>query len=95
MGTVIISCSMLSQKFIILNVHVKDFFLYLLPSNSYQVLISYVLQCFRYATKTNLTGFCGSSQLRVADFSYNFFVGSIPKCLEHLPGYLLCSLSCS
>ncbi|KGN50115.1 probable LRR receptor-like serine/threonine-protein kinase At1g63430 [Cucumis sativus] len=39
-----------------------------------------------YATKTNLTGFCGSSQLRVADFSYNFFVGSIPKCLEHLPG---------
>ncbi|CAK9310973.1 unnamed protein product [Citrullus colocynthis] len=39
-----------------------------------------------YVSKTNLTGFCGSSQLRVADFSYNFFVGSIPKCLERLPG---------
>ncbi|KAK7318264.1 hypothetical protein RJT34_02963 [Clitoria ternatea] len=33
----------------------------------------------------NSTGFCRSSQLKVADFSYNFLVGSIPKCLEHLP----------
>ncbi|XP_027342359.1 probable LRR receptor-like serine/threonine-protein kinase At1g63430 isoform X2 [Abrus precatorius] len=38
-----------------------------------------------YASKANLTGFCRSSQLKVADFSYNFFVGSIPKCLEYLP----------
>ncbi|XP_062027612.1 probable LRR receptor-like serine/threonine-protein kinase At1g63430 [Rosa rugosa] len=34
---------------------------------------------------SNLTGLCRSSQLRVADLSYNFFVGSIPKCLEYLP----------
>lgn len=34
---------------------------------------------------SNSTGLCRSSQLRVADFSYNFFVGSIPKCLEYLP----------
>ncbi|KAF7810264.1 putative LRR receptor-like serine/threonine-protein kinase [Senna tora] len=38
-----------------------------------------------YASNPNLTGFCRSSQLKVADFSYNFFVGSIPKCLEYLP----------
>ncbi|KAK6117080.1 hypothetical protein DH2020_049125 [Rehmannia glutinosa] len=30
-------------------------------------------------------GICRSSQLKVADFSYNFLVGSIPKCLEYLP----------
>ncbi|KAM5572510.1 hypothetical protein ABKV19_012524 [Rosa sericea] len=34
---------------------------------------------------SNLTGLCRASQLRVADLSYNFFVGSIPKCLEYLP----------
>ncbi|KAL4592875.1 hypothetical protein LXL04_005882 [Taraxacum kok-saghyz] len=28
---------------------------------------------------------CGSSSLRVADFSYNFLTGTIPKCLEQLP----------
>ncbi|XP_021887269.1 probable LRR receptor-like serine/threonine-protein kinase At1g63430 isoform X2 [Carica papaya] len=33
----------------------------------------------------NVTGLCKSSQLRMADFSYNFFVGSIPKCLGYLP----------
>ncbi|KAK4260570.1 hypothetical protein QN277_003666 [Acacia crassicarpa] len=38
-----------------------------------------------YASNANLTGFCRSSQLKVADFSYNFFVGSIPKCLMYLP----------
>ncbi|KAJ7944899.1 putative Receptor kinase [Quillaja saponaria] len=38
-----------------------------------------------YASNANLTGFCRSSQLKVADFSYNFFVGSIPKCLQFLP----------
>ncbi|WOG90255.1 hypothetical protein DCAR_0209498 [Daucus carota subsp. sativus] len=32
----------------------------------------------------NPTGLCRASQLRVADFSYNFFVGSVPKCLEYL-----------
>ncbi|XP_024986743.1 probable LRR receptor-like serine/threonine-protein kinase At1g63430 [Cynara cardunculus var. scolymus] len=31
-------------------------------------------------------GFCRSSSLKVADFSYNFLVGSIPKCLDYLPG---------
>ncbi|KAF7828289.1 putative LRR receptor-like serine/threonine-protein kinase [Senna tora] len=38
-----------------------------------------------YASSANLTGFCGSSQLKVADFSYNYFVGSIPNCLTFLP----------
>ncbi|KAL7150329.1 hypothetical protein ABFS83_05G104900 [Erythranthe nasuta] len=38
-----------------------------------------------YASSGSLTGFCQSSQLKLADFSYNFFVGSIPKCLEYLP----------
>ncbi|KAK3227091.1 hypothetical protein Dsin_006953 [Dipteronia sinensis] len=38
-----------------------------------------------YASSANLTGLCRSSQLKVADFSFNFFVGSIPKCLEYLP----------
>ncbi|XP_073029411.1 probable LRR receptor-like serine/threonine-protein kinase At1g63430 isoform X1 [Primulina eburnea] len=28
---------------------------------------------------------CGSSQLKVVDFSYNFLVGSIPKCMDYLP----------
>lgn len=37
-----------------------------------------------YASNKNSTGFCRSS-LKVADFSYNFLVGSIPKCLEYLP----------
>ncbi|GMY30289.1 probable LRR receptor-like serine/threonine-protein kinase At1g63430 [Fagus crenata] len=39
----------------------------------------------KYASSANLTGFCRSSQFKVADFSYNFFVGSIPKCLVYLP----------
>ncbi|CAO2827225.1 unnamed protein product [Amaranthus hypochondriacus] len=38
-----------------------------------------------YASDANATGFCRSPQLKVADFSFNFFVGSIPKCLLHLP----------
>ncbi|CAO2819909.1 unnamed protein product [Amaranthus hypochondriacus] len=38
-----------------------------------------------YASNRKPTGFCGSPQLKVADLSYNFFVGSIPKCLLHLP----------
>ncbi|XP_044483949.1 probable LRR receptor-like serine/threonine-protein kinase At1g63430 isoform X2 [Mangifera indica] len=38
-----------------------------------------------YASSANLTGLCRTSQLKVADFSYNFFVGSIPKCLGYLP----------
>jgi len=47
---------------------------------------------FRYVSKENVTGFCRSSQLKVADFSYNFLVGSIPKCLEYLPRYFLDTL---
>ncbi|CAA2966694.1 probable LRR receptor-like serine threonine-kinase At1g63430 [Olea europaea subsp. europaea] len=38
-----------------------------------------------YASSGNPTGFCLSSQLKIADFSYNFFNGSIPKCLGYLP----------
>ncbi|XP_028247271.1 probable LRR receptor-like serine/threonine-protein kinase At1g63430 isoform X1 [Glycine soja] len=41
-----------------------------------------------YASKENVTGFCRSSQLKVADFSFNFLVGRIPKCLEYLPSRL-------
>lgn len=32
----------------------------------------------------NLPGICRLAQLKVADFSYNFFTGSIPKCLERI-----------
>ncbi|PWA71478.1 leucine-rich repeat protein [Artemisia annua] len=32
----------------------------------------------------NKQGFCHLSTLKVGDFSYNFFVGSVPKCLESL-----------
>ncbi|GMH26591.1 hypothetical protein Nepgr_028434 [Nepenthes gracilis] len=38
-----------------------------------------------YASSVNVTGLCGVSQLKIADFSYNFFVGNIPKCLHYLP----------
>ncbi|XVF52873.1 hypothetical protein PTKIN_Ptkin05aG0053500 [Pterospermum kingtungense] len=38
-----------------------------------------------YASGSNLTGLCRSSQLKVVDLSYNFLVGSIPNCLEYLP----------
>ncbi|XP_042504076.1 probable LRR receptor-like serine/threonine-protein kinase At1g63430 isoform X2 [Macadamia integrifolia] len=38
-----------------------------------------------YASHGNATGFCRTSQLRNADFSYNFFVGRIPRCLNYLP----------
>ncbi|CAJ2650637.1 unnamed protein product [Trifolium pratense] len=38
-----------------------------------------------YTSTENATGFCRSPQLKIADFSYNFLVGSIPKCLEFLP----------
>ncbi|KAG8659229.1 hypothetical protein MANES_02G023500v8 [Manihot esculenta] len=39
----------------------------------------------KYASSTNSTGLCRATQLKVADLSYNFFVGSIPKCLKYLP----------
>ncbi|EYU29741.1 hypothetical protein ABFS82_01G076100 [Erythranthe guttata] len=38
-----------------------------------------------YASKGSAMGFCGLSQLKVVDLSFNFFGGSIPKCLEYLP----------
>ncbi|KAJ4953955.1 hypothetical protein NE237_030787 [Protea cynaroides] len=38
-----------------------------------------------YDSHGNTAGFCRSSQLRNADFSYNFFVGRIPQCLSYLP----------
>ncbi|WCJ26242.1 Leucine-rich repeat protein kinase family protein [Euphorbia peplus] len=31
------------------------------------------------------TGLCRASQLQVVDLSYNFFSGSVPKCLNYLP----------
>ncbi|KAE8732308.1 putative RNA-binding protein nob1 [Hibiscus syriacus] len=39
-----------------------------------------------YASRSNFTGLCRSSQLEVVDVSYNYLVGSIPKCLTDLPG---------
>ncbi|XP_028095281.1 probable LRR receptor-like serine/threonine-protein kinase At1g63430 isoform X1 [Camellia sinensis] len=39
----------------------------------------------KYTSSENTIGFCRSSQLKFADFSFNFFVGSIPKCLDYLP----------
>lgn len=38
----------------LLNVHAKDLFLYFLPSNSFQVLISYVLLMFQVCDKNEL-----------------------------------------
>ncbi|KAJ9549888.1 hypothetical protein OSB04_022431 [Centaurea solstitialis] len=38
-----------------------------------------------YASNTSALGFCRASPLKVADFSFNFLEGSIPKCLEYLP----------
>ncbi|CAF2372244.1 BnaAnng33340D [Brassica napus] len=42
-------------------------------------------KCLMDSSANNGSGLCKSSLLKVADFSYNFFVGKIPKCLEHLP----------
>ncbi|CAA7041893.1 unnamed protein product [Microthlaspi erraticum] len=33
----------------------------------------------------NITGLCKSPGLKVVDFSYNYFEGQIPKCLDYLP----------
>lgn len=33
----------------------------------------------------NIAGLCKSPHLKVADFSYNFFKGKIPTCLDYLP----------
>ncbi|CAH8390795.1 unnamed protein product [Eruca vesicaria subsp. sativa] len=33
----------------------------------------------------NISGLCKSPHLKVADFSYNFFHGKIPTCLNYLP----------
>ncbi|KAL4570800.1 hypothetical protein LXL04_026463 [Taraxacum kok-saghyz] len=43
-----------------------------------------------YASSTNANplGFCRATPLKIADFSYNYLVGSVPKCLEYLPKYL-------
>ncbi|KAI6702131.1 hypothetical protein NL676_011267 [Syzygium grande] len=38
-----------------------------------------------YTSNANSSGLCRLSQLKVADFSFNFLVGGIPKCLEYLP----------
>ncbi|GJT11890.1 probable LRR receptor-like serine/threonine-protein kinase [Tanacetum coccineum] len=38
-----------------------------------------------YASTTNALGFCRASPTKFADFSFNYLVGNIPKCLEYLP----------
>lgn len=62
--------------------------------NFFNLLLINLCDFFRYVSKENVTGFCRSSQLKVADFSYNFLVGSIPKCLQYLPRYFLILWSC-
>jgi len=49
------------------------------------LLLSYVFYWSRFASHTNGTGLCQSPQLKVGDFSYNFFVGKVPPCLMYLP----------
>ncbi|XP_010430437.1 PREDICTED: probable LRR receptor-like serine/threonine-protein kinase At1g63430 [Camelina sativa] len=43
----------------------------------------YQSKVFSSNSSANIAGLCKS--LKVADFSYNFFVGNIPKCFEYLP----------
>uniref|UniRef100_A0A7C9EYM3 Protein kinase domain-containing protein n=1 Tax=Opuntia streptacantha TaxID=393608 RepID=A0A7C9EYM3_OPUST len=38
-----------------------------------------------YASNGSAKGLCRLPQLKVADFSFNFLVGIIPKCLQYLP----------
>ncbi|XP_071692864.1 probable LRR receptor-like serine/threonine-protein kinase At1g63430 [Rutidosis leptorrhynchoides] len=38
-----------------------------------------------YGSNNNALGFCRASPLKVADFSFNYLVGTIPKCLDYLP----------
>ncbi|KAL1547628.1 putative LRR receptor-like serine/threonine-protein kinase [Salvia divinorum] len=38
-----------------------------------------------YASNASHLGFCGAYQLKVFDLSHNFFVGSIPGCLDYVP----------
>lgn len=65
--------------------HVSRFFFHMYVGSYIHLL----LICYRYVSSGNPTGLCRSSRLRVADFSYNFFVGSVPKCLDYLPRYLI------
>ncbi|EPS57874.1 hypothetical protein M569_16943, partial [Genlisea aurea] len=37
------------------------------------------------ASNGSPVGLCRLPRLRLADFSYNFFVGPVPKCLEYIP----------
>ncbi|CAD5333641.1 unnamed protein product [Arabidopsis thaliana] len=41
----------------------------------------------KYASNpsANISGLCKSSLFKVADFSYNFFEGRVPSCLDYLP----------
>ncbi|CAI0414440.1 unnamed protein product [Linum tenue] len=38
-----------------------------------------------YTSAENSTGLCQASNLKVVDFSYNYFTGTVPKCLRYLP----------
>ncbi|XP_073106395.1 probable LRR receptor-like serine/threonine-protein kinase At1g63430 isoform X2 [Elaeis guineensis] len=38
-----------------------------------------------FSSHNNVSGLCQSSQLKAGDFSYNYFVGTIPPCLKYLP----------
>ncbi|KAK6137440.1 hypothetical protein DH2020_028797 [Rehmannia glutinosa] len=59
----------------------RNKFLGAIPGNSSYPSKTYGM----YTSNGSPMGFCRSSQLKVVDLSYNFFVGSIPKCLQYLP----------
>ncbi|XP_077225932.1 putative LRR receptor-like serine/threonine-protein kinase At1g63430 [Tasmannia lanceolata] len=55
------------------------------PGSSNSISFTSGLHGKMNAPRQNATGFCRSPQLKIADFSYNFFVGEIPQCLKYLP----------
>lgn len=42
---------------------------------------------FRLASQSNTSGLCQLTHLRVANFSYNYFIGGIPSCMNYLPRF--------
>jgi len=56
-----------------------------------EMLMYLLFVLVRYASNpsANISGLCKSSLFKVADFSYNFFEGRVPSCLDYLPMYFL------
>ncbi|KNA18350.1 hypothetical protein SOVF_071370 [Spinacia oleracea] len=51
----------------------------------YSSCVAIFFGVFRFASNGNVIGLCRLPQLKVVDLSYNFFGGTVPKCLLHLP----------